>query len=223
MSQWLTPGVLRSWLRGWRVAHLRIVRRIGALRGRHNTTELLVGRWFGGVQSPRCSALFNRRVATGRPSRSVSQATSARLAERQTVGACVRTTRRRAHGSTRRDHREQQHASLSFFWTPVAPTWSEFLRQRLMLRQVLIMADSAEVASLKRMVETLSAANAQLTELYLEALSANRQQVPQVKTAADAALEKEVHALRAKTAEYDEIERLVHALRAGKAQSVAVA
>ena len=85
------------------------------------------------------------------------------------------------------------------------------------------MADSVEVASLKRMVDTLSAANAQLTDLYLAALAANRQQVPQVKTAADAALETEVHALRAKTAEYDEIERLVHALRAGKAQSVAVA
>ena len=84
------------------------------------------------------------------------------------------------------------------------------------------MADSAEVASLKRMVETLSAANAQLTELYLAALAANRQQVP-VRTTADAALETEVLALRAKTAEYDEIERLVHALRAGKAQSVAVA
>ena len=109
-------------------------------------------------------------------------------------------------------------ALLSFFWTP-----SRRRGQKLMLRQVLIMADSAEVASLKRMVETISAANAQLTELYLEALAANRQQVPQVKTAADAALEKEVHALRAKTAEYDEIERLVHALRAGKAQSVAVA
>jgi hypothetical protein len=110
---------------------------------------------------------------------------------------------------------------MESFWTHAEP--SQNSSAKLVTDCAGNMADSAEVASLKRMVETLSAANAQLTDLYLTALAANRQQAP-VKTATDAALETEVLALRrAKTAEYDEIERLVHALRTGKAQSVAVA
>ena len=75
-----------------------------------------------------------------------------------------------------------------------------------------------EVASLKKMVETLSSANARLTELYLKALALTAN-CRHDKCAAVAALETE----RAKTAEYDEIERLVDAMRAGKAESVTVA
>ena len=75
-----------------------------------------------------------------------------------------------------------------------------------------------EVASLKKMVETLSAANARLTALYLGALALTAN-CRNDKCRAVAALATE----RAKTAEYDEIERLVVAMRAGKVESVAVA
>ena len=66
-------------------------------------------------------------------------------------------------------------------------------------------------------METLSAANTRLTELYLGALEITAN-CRNDKCAAVAALETE----RAKTAEYDEIERLVDAMRAGKAESITV-
>ena len=77
---------------------------------------------------------------------------------------------------------------------------------------------ASTLLSLKKMVETLSAANARLTELYLGALALTAN-CRNDKCRAVAALATE----RAKTAEYDEIERLVDAMRAGKVESVAVA
>ena len=220
MSQWLTPGVLRSWRRGWRVAHLRIVRQIGALRGRHRTTELLVGWWSWERGGPRCSGPAQPR------------------AEVRRAGPCARCATRPRH-----DRQTRRLSALASERRGAVPMEARAATTASSNTQAFLLdAGRADVRKTYRYVPGACHGGLGGGGIAEEdggdpvggecaahrAVSGGTRRQP-----ATGACKNRSGcgprnggariACEDRSAEYDEIERLVHALRTGKEQSVAVA